>query len=86
VVKFDHVAGFVPGSVTSPAQFGAIGSVTLTFFSASFPLLVTLILNTACAPEVTVCVSFPIFPSRSALFASLLSISISGVGLVTAIV
>jgi len=79
VVKFDHVAGFVPGSVTFPPQFGATVSVREISLRSSVPLLVTLILNTAVSPVFTVWVSFPMAPSRSALFASVFTTWIEGV-------
>ena len=75
-----NVAGIAFGRVTLQAQFGAIVSVRTIVLSASIPLFVTLILNTASVPLFTVWLSFhPIFPSRSALFPSLLSMSIEGV-------
>jgi hypothetical protein len=56
-------------------------SVITTLFRFSVQLFVTVIPNVANAHELTVCVSFPqISKSKSLTFASVLIISISGVG------
>jgi hypothetical protein len=47
IVKLDQVEGYVPGSVTLHAQFGATASVNTIFFKLSVKLFVTLILNIA---------------------------------------
>jgi hypothetical protein len=68
----------VPGSVTAQEQFGDTASVNTIFLRGSVKLFVPLILNTACVQTFTVCVSFHIFQSKSAGFASNLSICIDG--------
>ena len=75
-----QVLGKLEGSVRLPAHCGSTASVSTRVSSASFPEFVTLILNTAFSPRFTFWLSFHILPSRSFVFASLLSITTAGPG------
>lgn len=72
-----NVDGTVDGSVTCPPQFGASVSVITMFVRSDVPVFLTVILNTALAPDATVCVSSAP-PSLSSGFASDLIISMFG--------